>query len=338
MAHDPAIVAGSDHRRPATDPATHATAPNLGDDMERTRSNEPVASFDPARLRDLRRSHGMSHDTLGSLTGLQRPNLIAYERGDRRPGVDVLVALAKALGVDPLALTRVDPTTATLADLRARAGLTRVETAARLGISSSYLRALERDPRQLRPELAKRLARMLRIPVEEVQAAHARGVDRTEAQSNRGSPVTVARRAALAHRLPVEVATRPATAAGVTTRAAAFAGAAGVHLDRVTTSRREYRAQTGIDVAADTIGEASWHHGRHVVFIDPDGCRDTGTAETLIAHEIGHLRWPSYGHKVMFFTRVQELLDHPSLTTEIAALGKDTRGAHHESGDPEVRP
>lgn len=44
---------------------------------------------------------GMSHDKLASLCGIQRPNLIAYEKTRRRPTLRSILRIAEATGRDP---------------------------------------------------------------------------------------------------------------------------------------------------------------------------------------------------------------------------------------------
>jgi transcriptional regulator with XRE-family HTH domain len=104
-----------------------------------------------------------------------RPNLIAYERG-ARPGLEVLVALARALRVDPWELTTVNPDAPTLADLRLRAGLTKAELAAHLEMSRNAWHLVETGKRNLRPPVAAAVAKTLRVSARRVQEAWQRGI------------------------------------------------------------------------------------------------------------------------------------------------------------------
>ncbi len=140
------------------------------------RSGEPVTSFDPEALKRLRRARGLTHDMLGARAGVARPNLIAYELGGR-PGVEMLVTMARALKVDPWELTTVNPAAPTLSDLRVRAGLTKAVLAARLGMSRSTWHLVEIGKRKLRPQVATATARVLRMSVRRVREAWQRGVD-----------------------------------------------------------------------------------------------------------------------------------------------------------------
>ncbi|HET7486481.1 MAG TPA: helix-turn-helix transcriptional regulator [Acidimicrobiales bacterium] len=144
-----------------------------------------MRSFDPEALRRARRRRRLSHDALAELVDVARPNLIAYERGTTRPGIEVLAALAGALGVDPLALTTATPRTATLADLRARAGVTKTELAARLGIARSTWDFIERGGRTLRPDTAAAVAEILGVDEAALRRALRRGI---EAEAARRPP------------------------------------------------------------------------------------------------------------------------------------------------------
>lgn len=135
-----------------------------------------MGSFDPEALKRLRQARGLTHDMLGGRAGVARPNLIAYELGGR-PGVDMLMALARALRVDPWDLTTVDPAAPTLTDLRVRAGLTKAELAARLGMSRSAWHLVETGKRKLRPPVATAVATVLRLSARRVREAWQRGVD-----------------------------------------------------------------------------------------------------------------------------------------------------------------
>lgn len=137
---------------------------------------EGVASFDPEALAALRRRRGLSHDALGRLVGQTRNNLIAWEKGRVLPSPANLVRLAAALEVDPLGLTTVTLRTATLADLRARAGLSRPRVAAELGIGRSSYDRYERGrgPRELPAGIAKQLAELLAVHPRTLIAAYRR--------------------------------------------------------------------------------------------------------------------------------------------------------------------
>jgi transcriptional regulator with XRE-family HTH domain len=134
--------------------------------------SERVSNFDPQRLLEARRAKGLSHDALGALVGVARPNLIAYEKGRRVPSPARVVAIAEALGVDPLELTTTPSLAeATFSDLRLRAGVANVDLAEEASVSYSYLYLVTTGARPLRPELAERLAGPLGVTAAEVAAA-----------------------------------------------------------------------------------------------------------------------------------------------------------------------
>ena len=126
---------------------------------------EAVRAFDPAALRRLRQERGLSLDALAELVGISRSNLIPYEHERTRPSPGTLRRLAEGLGVDPLELTTVTAETATLADLRARRGLTKTELAAQLGVPRHRYERVERGVRTLEEPLVAALAEALGVTV-----------------------------------------------------------------------------------------------------------------------------------------------------------------------------
>ena len=135
---------------------------------------EGIRSFNGAALRQARINRSLSHDALGRLTGQARPNLIAWEQGRHRPTPRLLVVLADALDIDPLELLDVTEDTATLADLRGRAGQATVDVAVRLGIHPTTYRRLERGQAPLTDETAATLAGLFNTTAERIAAAYAR--------------------------------------------------------------------------------------------------------------------------------------------------------------------
>lgn len=154
------------------------------------RSREITPHFNPAALRELRAKRQLSLDALGALTGILRADLIGYEHGRRTPGIDRLAALATALEADPWQLTTVDPQTPTLADLRARAGVTKSAIATHLGIGRSTWDSIERGRRSLQADTAARVAEFVQakarllvpehievhVTAADIQLAHQRGI------------------------------------------------------------------------------------------------------------------------------------------------------------------
>jgi transcriptional regulator with XRE-family HTH domain len=125
-----------------------------------------VRGFDPAALRAARRSRGLTQADLANLVGVQRTYAVQWERPSDHPGAtpptpQTLAALAEALGVHPRELTTIRARDATLADLRAWAGLTQAELARSVGVSPSALGMIERGERRPTRELVDALAEVL---------------------------------------------------------------------------------------------------------------------------------------------------------------------------------
>jgi len=58
------------------------------------------------KIRELRRAQGLSQEELAFRAGVHRNYLGGIERGERNPALENIVALAKALAVDPSELFR----------------------------------------------------------------------------------------------------------------------------------------------------------------------------------------------------------------------------------------
>ncbi len=77
--------------------------------------------------------------------------------------------------MDLLELTTATRATATIADLRARVGLSRTDVAELLGIDRSMWARIEQGTRRLRPELVSEVAGALEVSEDEVRQALDRG-------------------------------------------------------------------------------------------------------------------------------------------------------------------
>ena len=152
-------------------PADHTTAPpHLTPTVGRV---EGIKSFSGAAFRQARIDRGLSHDALARLIGRSRREIIHWEQ-DRHPTPAMLVALAEALGVDPLELLDVTEDTATLPDLRGRAGLGTVDVADHLGVHPTTYRRLERGLAPLSQDTAATLAALFGTTPDRIVEAYAR--------------------------------------------------------------------------------------------------------------------------------------------------------------------
>jgi transcriptional regulator with XRE-family HTH domain len=194
-----------------------------------------AAGFDPERLRLLRLAAGLTQRELAERTGTDHTTIAKYETRGRVPFVERLAELARALGVEPAQLTRGGA--GTLVELRVAAGLTQSAAAQRAGLVRSRYAMLERgEVASLDPAVAARLARTLRVGVEDVAAAHAQSRAAYQARGN-------------------DTLAQLRTAAGLTQMAAA--AQAGLLRTRYSALERGEVASLDPDVAqrlADTFG------------------------------------------------------------------------------------
>ena len=153
-------------------PADHTTAvPHPTPTVGRV---EGIKSFSGVAFRQVRIERGLSHDALARLIGRSRREIIHWEQG-RHPTPALLVALAEALGVDPLELLDVTEGTAALPDLRGRAGLATVDVAERLGVHPTTYRRLERGLAPLSQDTAATLAALFGTTPARIAGAYAQG-------------------------------------------------------------------------------------------------------------------------------------------------------------------
>lgn len=152
------------------------------------------------------------------------------------------------------------------------------------------------------------------------------------------SELTQRRHFALCHRLGAAEAAEAAAPAWVADRIRHYAAAATLGPVVPVLSAEDHEARTGRVVDPLTWGNADWSGPELLVYVDPRKCRTKGVAELVVAHEVGHLRWRSYRHRQIFFTRVQELIDRASIpegSEEEAelTLSRSQAGCAHTSGE-----
>jgi hypothetical protein len=142
------------------------------------------------------------------------------------------------------------------------------------------------------------------------------------------SAVTQRRHFALRHRLSAAEAAEPASEGWVAQRIHHYATVAGVEPVVAVVTAAEHEARSGRPVNPNTWGNADWSGAELLVYVDPVKCRTKGTAELVVAHEVGHLRWRSYRHRPVFFTRVQDLIDRAASHAEELAMSRSKLVRH----------
>jgi len=131
-----------------------------------------VESFDPEALRRTRQRVGLSQAAVADRLGIARTNYVAYETGRRRPTSPVLVAMARIVEAAPSDLTTVEPSRASLRDLRQWAGLEHVDVARALGnTSATSYGHVERGSQSLPSRHVDRVAELFGVTVEQLHAA-----------------------------------------------------------------------------------------------------------------------------------------------------------------------
>ncbi len=130
--------------------------------------------------------------------------------------------------------------------------------------------------------------------------------------------LTELRHHALRHHLPTDEAALAATPTWVAGRVDRYAALAALGPVEVFTEPDPYQAATRRAVPANCWGQADWANARRLVYVDPAKCGTRAAAELVVAHEVGHLRWPTAGHTARFFRHVQTLLDTAEVTADLA--------------------
>lgn len=125
--------------------------------------------------------------------------------------------------------------------------------------------------------------------------------------------VVQARHRQLRHHLDHAAAAALTDAWWLITRVHEYATAAGITVD-VVLDAVSYRRRTGLDVGvwwagAAYTGPPAARRAKPLIYLNPQLVPTRGEAELVIAHEVMHARWPSYGHRPAAFARAQYLLD-----------------------------
>lgn len=117
---------------------------------------------------------GMDRATLAAAAGVDQGRLSKWLRGVETPGPSKLVALARALQVEPSLLFWVPDTERTIAYWRTIAGHSLVTLSEVVGISATQISRIERGRSQLSPTLAQKLSEALGVDVATLMEASER--------------------------------------------------------------------------------------------------------------------------------------------------------------------
>ena len=128
-----------------------------------------------------------------------------------------------------------------------------------------------------------------------------------------GHSTTIERTRALCSPLPADEASLPVDPTWLSARALDFARVAGMRFLLVLDAGR-YGRLTGqqlstADVGRAYLGPANARLAVPLLYLQPAALASRGDADQVLAHEVTHLKWPSYGHKVLAFERAQWLLN-----------------------------
>ncbi|GJF30278.1 hypothetical protein KNE206_29780 [Kitasatospora sp. NE20-6] len=130
--------------------------------------------------------------------------------------------------------------------------------------------------------------------------------------TERGSAITIARTRALRSPLPACEADLPADVPWLRARAPHFARAAGLRFLLILDAAK-YTRLTGQQIGVEVVGRAyrgpeSARLAVPLLYLQQAALATRTEADQVLAHEVTHLKWPSYGHKVKAFDRAQWLL------------------------------
>lgn len=130
-----------------------------------------LASFDRQVFLDLLEKSGLSQQALAVKLGVSRGNVGHWVQGRSKPSPPVVPALAKALGVEPLALTGKTEAQADLADIRVCLGLHGTEAATEAGLTPSAVSTLEAAVDMPNVEHLDALAKVYNVSPERIYQA-----------------------------------------------------------------------------------------------------------------------------------------------------------------------
>ena len=142
-----------------------------------------VRGFSPAALRAARVRAGMTIASLADEAEVSETTIGQWERGIVQPTPRRLQRVADVLGTTVEDLVRTRPTTATLADLRQKQGLTAAELSERTGLSLSAISRAENGHGPRLPEhVAAALTKVYGMSSDELEDAWRRSRRATRQQ------------------------------------------------------------------------------------------------------------------------------------------------------------
>ncbi|MEU3475887.1 helix-turn-helix transcriptional regulator [Rhodococcus sp. NPDC006774] len=138
-------------------------------------SRRILRGFRPERLIEIRKAQGFSsRGELARQVGVSASAVAKWESGQATPGVDTLARVAAVLSVSMATFIDIPSDQLYLGDLRALAGLTQPQLAARIGFSSATVADLERGHATLSDDHVARLIDVLGTDEHTVRAAYRR--------------------------------------------------------------------------------------------------------------------------------------------------------------------
>lgn len=137
-----------------------------------------MRGFSPAALKKAREARKVGRAALARSAGVSSSTVRRWENGQVSPGVDLLAQVAVVLGIEISDVVLVPVGTRYPGDWRVLKGLTQMQLAAAVGVTTEVIGAIERGERVVPDAIATKLAKKLGISVEELVAANRRAHDR----------------------------------------------------------------------------------------------------------------------------------------------------------------
>lgn len=129
----------------------------------RVPTRSTATAFDATALRAAREARGVSRAVLADMVGVDVETVRLWETGQGAPAPGRLQRVAGAVGLAVEDLHDSAAGSATLADLRRRAGLTQTALGQRLGVSAAVVSHWEQGKRSVPSELAADYATLLGV-------------------------------------------------------------------------------------------------------------------------------------------------------------------------------